>query len=144
MAKTGRPTKYKKEYCERLIEHMENGYSFESFAGLVNVCKETIYTWTREHSEFLDAKNRAFEKSRLFWEKQNIEGLYKQTEFDNDGNKISEKSINSTVLIFNMKNRFPEEWRDKQTVEHEGNPDKPIAVKNIDISDRIDQLKGKK
>ena len=27
----GRPTKYKPEYCEMLIEHMSEGLSFESF-----------------------------------------------------------------------------------------------------------------
>ena len=31
--KVGRPTDYKKEYCELLIEHMAAGFSFESFAG---------------------------------------------------------------------------------------------------------------
>jgi transposase-like protein len=110
--RTGRPSKYKPEYCEQLIEHMEQGLSFEAFAGSIGVCKQTLYTWTEEHEEFLDAKKRATEKSRLFWEKMGIDNIINVSEFKGDST-----SLNSAVWVFNMKNRFG--WRDKQPDEHD-------------------------
>ena len=51
-----RPTKYKKEFCEKLVKHLSDGFSFESFAGLVDVCEDTIYEWCNKHPEFSEAK----------------------------------------------------------------------------------------
>lgn len=97
-----RPTKFEDEYCDMLIEHMSKGLSFESFAGVVDVCKQTLYNWKNDHPEFLDAVNRGTEKSRLFWERLGIAGAAGKRE-----------GFNATSYIFNMKNRFPNEWRDR-------------------------------
>ena len=64
----GRPTKYKTEYCELLINHMAAGYSFLSFAGLIRVNQDSLYEWERVYPEFSESKKRGFELSRLFWE----------------------------------------------------------------------------
>lgn len=103
----GRPTSYKEEYCEQLIKHMAEGLSFESFAGAVGVSKQTLYDWAAANPEFLDAKQRGFEVSRLTWERIGL--------------KITKAGEgNATAFIFNMKNRFKEEWRDKVETEHSG------------------------
>lgn len=102
-----RPTDYKPEYCEMLIQHMTEGLSFESFAGLIGVCKQTIYNWLEQFPEFVDAKKTGFEASRLTWERI--------------GKKIAEDGTgNSTAFIFNMKNRFRDDWNDKQQIENSG------------------------
>lgn len=105
----GRPTKYKKRYCQDLIDHMSQGYSFESFAGLIGTTKDTIYAWSRKHKEFSDAKKAGTEASRMFWERMAVDNLINSTE--TRGKSSSSKSLNSTVWIFNMKNRFG--WRDR-------------------------------
>lgn len=110
----GRPSKYEDTYPEMLIQHMEQGLSYESFAGLVSVCIATLYCWEKDHPEFLEAKNAAFQKSRLFWEKEGIKGLWNECFKDDSGTTVS-RSINSAVWVFNMKNRF--KWRDKQPEE---------------------------
>ena len=101
----GRPTKYDEKYCQMLIDHMEKGYSFESFAGLIGVCRDTLYEWCKAHQLFFDSKKIAFEKNLLFWERQGIEGLWTsgQTRF------------NSTSWIFNLKNRFG--WVDRKDID---------------------------
>lgn len=104
----GQPTKYKPEYCEMLLTHMTQGKSFNSFAGLVDVSRETLYEWDRVHPEFSDTKKRAFEKSRLYWEEAGLKGLW-----ENPG----DAKFNTTNYIFNMKNRFPDDWREKQEVQ---------------------------
>ncbi len=97
----GRPTKYRPEFCNMLADHMAEGFSFESFAGhedvLVNV--DTLYEWVKKHEEFAEAKKLAFSRNRLSWERIMFAG-----------------DMHPTLAIFNMKNRFPKEWRDRKEI----------------------------
>lgn len=102
----GRPTNYKPEYCEKLVEHMSKGLSYETFAGTIDTHKQTLYDWEKANPEFMDAKKRAFEKCRIFWEQIAIDHLVEHDK----GSKL-----NSSVWIFNMKNRF--RWTDRQEIE---------------------------
>lgn len=101
----GRPSLYKPEYCQKLIDHMSQGYSFESFAAVVDVNRDTLYQWKKDHADFSDAVTKAFSKCLLKWEEIGMEGLW--------GNKNAIFSQN--VYTFNMKNRF--KWTDKVEVE---------------------------
>ncbi len=112
----GRITKYKKEYCDQIIKHMEEGLSLESFAGVVGICRATLYEWFKVHEEFSEAKEIGLMKSLLWWDKHGPNGLYSKSFRDSEGNSES-ISINSTMWTFNMKNRFG--WRDKQVDEHD-------------------------
>ena len=125
----GRPTDYEGEYCEMLIEHMGKGFSFESFAGLLGVCRATVYNWLDLFPEFLDAKKIATEKCRMFWEQQGITGLYETTEFDAETGIKTTKKINPAMYIFNMKNRFKEDWSDTSKQELTGKDGGPLGVK---------------
>lgn len=101
---------YDESYCEKLIAHMSEGYSFASFAGVVGVARNTLYKWAQRHPEFQKAKEIASMKCLLHWETIGANSL------------VTDKStsFNSTVWIFNMKNRFG--WTDRmQDVEQ--NPD---------------------
>jgi len=93
-----------------LTSHMESGLSYESFGGVVAVSKQTLYDWEKAHPEFLDAKNVGESKCRLYWEKVGRDGLYNETIKTDDGMTVN-RSINATIWIFNLKNRFG--WRDK-------------------------------
>ena len=64
MAKTkklGRPSKYLKKYDEMLLKHMSQGFSYESFAGSIGVCRDTLYEWESKHPNFSDTKKRAID-----------------------------------------------------------------------------------
>lgn len=116
----GQPTKYRPEYCDMLLTHMEDGLSFEAFAATLRVSKQTLYRWIDAHAEFSDAKKIGDMLSLKYWEKVGKDGLYNETIKGDDGLTVT-KSINATIWIFNMKNRFG--WRDRQeidaTVKHE-------------------------
>lgn len=99
-----RPTKYKPEYCKELIDFMSEGYSLEAFCGHIGIVKDTLYNWFKQHKDFSDAKKKALAKSLLWWEKQGIKAVSGEN-----------KDVNSTVWIFNMKNRHG--WKDKQEVD---------------------------
>jgi hypothetical protein len=116
----GRPTSYDPKFCEMLIDHMAKGYSFESFGSVTDTCKDTLYEWVKVHPEFSDSRKKALDKNRFWWETQAIENILNKKEMtrDKDGNTVLvETSINAPIWIFNMKNRFKEEWRDKQEIE---------------------------
>ena len=112
----GRPSKYRQEYCDLLVKHMEDGLSFESFAGVVHVDRDTIYEWANKHKEFSDAKKRGQALCQIWWESKGKEGLFTG----------KDEKFNATVWLFNMKNRFG--WRDQQSIEHSGPDGKPISI----------------
>jgi hypothetical protein len=99
----GRPSKYKKAYCDAVIKHCAKGLSFECFAAQCHVSKETIYTWTEKHKEFLDAKKKGEAKCQEYWEKLGLAGTVGKL-----------KGFNAAMWIFNMKNRFG--WTDKHEI----------------------------
>lgn len=102
----GRPTKYRGEYCQELIEHMGNqGLSYESFAGVIGVSIQTLYEWEAKHKRFFEAKQEAFAKNRVWWERVGAAGM---------AGKIP--GFNSTVWVFSMKNRHG--WRDRIETEN--------------------------
>ena len=114
----GRPTKYKSEYCELLIQHMAEGMSYEAFAGHpdVAVSKQTIYDWEKEHPDFLDAKKKGFQLCQYAWEQAGAIRALKDKDFSWVG------------WYMNMKNRF--RWRDKVETSRdpESSPDKLIIT----------------
>ena len=120
------PTKYRPEYCRELIDHMSEGYSFESFTAVASVHKDTLYEWVKVHPEFKEAKDTAFSKNMLFYEKVGCRGMLGEI----DG-------WNVTAWIFNMKNRHG--WRDRQPEE----VDKTIINNNNQVAklsdDELDQ-----
>lgn len=99
----GRPTKYKKEYCDMIVEHMAQGLSKESFAGAIGVDEKTIYNWEKEHKPFFQSVKKGEAASKFFWEKLGLSGVNGDIE-----------GFNATTWIFNMKNRF--RWTDKQEI----------------------------
>ena len=96
-------SKYTGDAPQRLVKHMEEGFSFESFAGVMGCSRACIYKWIDKYPEFKEAREIGSVKSQLMWEKAGIDGLYQ-------GGK--DNPFNATVWVFNMKNRFG--WRDKQ------------------------------
>lgn len=105
-----RPTLYKEEYCEKLIEHMAKGLPYETFAAEIGCCRATLYNWEKEHDEFLDAKKRGRDLGYKWWISEGMRGLWQ----DKEG-----PFLNNTVWIFAMKNMF--NWRDNPEPEDDEN-----------------------
>jgi transposase len=130
----GRPSKYKPEFCEMVIAHMEKGNSFWSFAAEVDVCFDTLSEWCRAHPEFSEAKKRGMAKLLKFDEQLNLMGSSGQlkrvarvetiTEDDGNGGMRKREIVHhdsatfaQTYRIFMMKNRYPNFYRDKIEIE---------------------------
>ena len=100
----GRPTKYKAEYCERVVQLMSKGWSKEEVVydpeeGL-GICYQTFLNWQDEHPEFKQAVAMGERASAAWWSKTGRTAVLGGI----DG-------FNSATWIFNMKNRFG--WADK-------------------------------
>lgn len=109
-----RPSKYKAQYCGQLIDHMAGGLSFESFAGVIEVGRATVYRWLDDYEDFRDAKEKGEAKSLLFWERMGVDGSCGRI-----------KGFNAMSYQFNKKNRF--NWKDKQEVSGPNN--EPVQIK---------------
>lgn len=55
----GRPSEYRPEYCQAVIDCMAQGFSLTAFAGSIRVAKDTVYEWIKTHPQFSDAVSRA-------------------------------------------------------------------------------------
>ena len=115
----GRPVLYKDEYPQMLIDHMKKGFSFRSFAGVIEVNFDTIYRWLEEYPDFYDAKTIG-ECSQLNYDEKLLDELSKG---------LHGKSASSATHIFKMKNCH--KWMDKVEVEQ---TNKNIEIK-IDSDD---------
>lgn len=101
----GRPTKYDPRYCDEIVEDGEKGYSLTAFAGAIGVARSTINEWGASYPEFSEAIKRH---------------AAARTRFLETGLLSSETGPQVTSRIFALKNAAPEEWREKQEVEHSG------------------------
>jgi hypothetical protein len=123
----GRPTKYKPEYCDAVIEHMSKGLSFESFAAIIGTHRDTLYEWVKVHPSFSDSMKTGQAKSLLFWESLGIKHIVNKSDSETFGvgQSVSKsRSLNAAIWCFNMKNRF--NWSNKETIMTE--TDKPIEI----------------
>ncbi len=111
----GRPSKYDPAYCDRLADHFAEGFSYESFAGAIGVAKQTLYDWEKAHPEFLDAKRANEARSQFVWEKR-LAIL------------ASSGEGNATAIIFGLKNRASESWRDVKATELSGPNGSPVET----------------
>ena len=67
-----------------------------------DVDRATLNNWMQQHPEFFIAVKRGLQKSQVWWERQGRLATFGGV----DG-------FNATSYIFQMKNRFKEDWRDK-------------------------------
>jgi|SRR5688572_8618952 hypothetical protein len=102
-----RPSKYKPAYCDLVIEHMSEGASITSFAAEIGVARSSINEWMEQNPEFSEAVKIAKAKCASWWEK-----VGRKNALEGGGN--------ATLVIFGLKNMAPDEWREKQEIEHTG------------------------
>lgn len=108
---------------------MATGLSLTAFAGMIGVSRETVNNWQHEHPEFLDAVKIAKAKRTGALETQML-GM--------------ENGPAVTARIFALKNADPEEWREKQHIEHSVNSDLAaiIAQRRVKVAEMNEAASG--
>lgn len=104
----GRPSKYDSAMCDRVVELGRIGASRAEMAAELGISRSNAwYAYQEKHEDFRDAVKEAEALSQAWWEKKGREATFGGC----DG-------FNATSYIFQMKNRFSHDWRDKQDHEH--------------------------
>lgn len=141
----GRPTAYKPEYCQLLLEHFDREPYTEkevriekrdgtveyrrekeanplptlaSFAVKIKVNQGTLYDWARKNAEFAESIKDALDNQQRILVENGLSNLYAQP-----------------MTIFALKNLA--NWKDKQDIELTGKDGGPIV--NIDASNLSDE-----
>lgn len=103
----GRPTKYKPEYCEQIIELGKQGKSIAQMAAHFDVDKASIYDWAASQEDFSTALARAKAHSQTWWENKAQENM------DN-------RNFNAQLWLKSVASRFREDYTEKQVTELTG------------------------
>ena len=123
----GRPTKYKKEYCELVYNYSLLGAIDEKMAEFLEISVSTFNKWKLDHSEFSEAIRDGKENA----DSQVVKSLFKRAtgttvkEVRSDANggseTVKELPPDTTAAIFWLKNRQKQYWRDRQEIEQNSN-----------------------
>jgi hypothetical protein len=104
-----------------------DGLTNEQIASNIGITAKTLYEWQNKYSEISDTLKRGKEiidrqvENALL--KRALGYSYEEVTYENDVEvKRVRKEVvpDTTAQIFWLKNRKPEEWRDKQNIEHSG------------------------
>lgn len=90
----GRPTDYRPEYCEKVIEYGREGLLPVSMASRLSVNKDTLHQWAKVHPKFSDAFNEA----RIHCEAFHMERAVQTAHGERSGNAPMTKFILSAAF----------------------------------------------
>lgn len=142
----GRPSKYKPEHAEIASALCKAGATDPEIAENLKISISTLSQWKIVHPEFMEALTRG----KKVADKRVVESLYKRaTGYTYDAVKIfmpagakapiyapfvEHVPPDPTSMIFWLKNRDRENWRDKHDHEHTGKDGAPlIPAVNVTI-----------
>tara|TARA_R100000789_G_scaffold89280_1_gene86358 strand:- start:563 stop:1033 length:471 start_codon:yes stop_codon:yes gene_type:complete len=97
----GRPTKFKPEFCDVVMEHLTNPNKLGTLRGLaarLNISPETLYRWKRDIPEF----SNALQNAQAIQEEKLAQAMLLS-------------NLNTTGCIFTLKNLY--NWKDKREVQ---------------------------
>lgn len=127
----GQPTKYKPEYNVQVKVLTEKGFTDKEIAKVFSVKEQTINNWKIAYPLFFES----LKAGKVIADQKVVQSLYEralgyshpEVHITNYQGKITKTQIikhyppDPTSMIFWLKNRVPDEWRDKQSIEHSGN-----------------------
>lgn len=139
----GRPSRYKQEYCVQAYKLCLLGSTDKQMADFFGVVESTINKWKLDHPEFsesikkgkeiadMEIANSLFERAKGATVKKKQAIKLKRVEYEFGKRVLEEERIeiveveeelppDTTSAIFWLKNRNPEQWRDKQQHELTG------------------------
>ena len=139
----GRPTLYKPEFTAQAAKACQAGFTDQELADLFGVAVSTISAWKAEHVEFSDALKAGKTEADDRVER----ALYhRAVGYSHEVEKpmVIDKAVrivtytermppDTTACIFWLKNRNPEEWRDKTQVEPSWAGKKPSEMTNEEL-----------
>jgi transposase len=114
----GRPTKYRPEMCEQVIDLAQEGYSLTAIAGFLHTGRNDLADWGQKHAEFGSALSRVQGYRGQWWERQ-------ARRVAKEGGPGGQ----TMMIIFALKNLNSPDWKDR--VEHTGADGGPINLEAL-------------
>lgn len=125
----GRPSGYKPEYCDKVIEMGKNGASKTEMADALETTVRTLYNWMEANPDFLHAMERAEQKAEIWWAEQGKKALWTP-------------GFNTAAWSRAMSARFPKTWRENKNVELTGKDGEAVAM-NVTTTLNVDQMSAR-
>jgi transposase len=120
----GRPSLYKPEYCEEVVELGKLGKSIEQICATLNTPVRTLYEWRDRFPEFSQALEDAKAYEQAWWEDQ----AYCYMVETKEGPRL-----NATLWSRSMAARFPKKYREQVKQEITGADGAPL-LSGIQVS----------
>lgn len=142
----GRPTEYKEAYVEGARKLARLGATDAEIADFFAIDVRTLYRWKNTHDAFCQAlkagKDEADERVERALYHRAIGYEQEEVKIFMPGGAsepvyapyVAKIAPDVTAAIFWLKNRRPQEWRDKVISEHVGKDDGPIKTENEGLS----------
>lgn len=124
----GRPSQYNPKVIDILDGMGGEGEGMAEAWVALGISRQTFYNWQKEHPQFLEAVNNMKARSQAWWERNGRLATF----------GMRDEAFNATAFIFNMKNRFGEDWRDKIEQDHTSSdgsmkPPSEIIIRAADV-----------
>ena len=101
--KMGRPSLYRPEYCERVIEMGAEGKSITQMAATLGFDKQTFADWRGVHADFSAALSRATALSQKWWEDRGQSGL-------------GDRNFNAALWMKIVASRYRDDYADRKEI----------------------------
>lgn len=115
-----------------------DGLTNEQIAGNMGISRETLNQWSKKYPDISDALKKGKEvvdrqvENALLKRALGYKYEEKKIEKGPDGSKatitIKEVAPDVTAQIFWLKNRKPDQWRDKRDIEHSGEIGRGVVI----------------
>lgn len=95
-------SKYKPEFCQLVVDHMSQGFDFDTLSHRLGVTPQTMYNWVKKYPDFNTAYHNGKSAQKEFYQKLCL------------NNAITNKG-NASMCIFLAKNKL--NYTDKQQID---------------------------
>lgn len=129
----GRPTLYKPEYCETVIELGKKGFSPAQVASHLEVTRQSLIEWAKVHPEFSTAFNLYKEHCQSWWENAGMEGMF-----------LGGAGFNAAVWKASVQARFREDYTERQEIHQTGTMEHKINIGDMTDEELASIALGKK
>lgn len=114
----GRPSKYKPEYCERILEMAAEGCSMAEYAAEFGIDRTTLFDWRDQHEEFSTALTRAKVLEQSWWERE-------------ARMNVKNKEFNANLWYRCAASRFRDDYTERKSTEVSGPGGAPLQVESV-------------
>lgn len=116
----GRPTKYKPEYCERIIALGKEGYSYAEIAADLEVDKASLYDWAAAHEDFSTALRAA--------------KTFEQAWFEREArSNMKNRDFNANLWYRSAASRFREDYTERRVSEVSGPAGGAVKIETTSV-----------